>query len=126
MHERYWIVDTITVKNLQVETHIGVPAEERASAQTVAITLRMVPSKGMRDLNDQIATTVDYYAVSQRVHAIAAEQSRQLIETLAEDIAHAITGEFAVAEITVEIRKFILPDTDYVAVELTHKAVGGA
>jgi dihydroneopterin aldolase len=59
---------------------------------------------------------VDYFAVSQRITALAAEKPRQLIERLADDIAVAVLKEFAVRRIEVTVRKFILPNTEHVAV----------
>ena len=57
------------------------------------------------------------------IRKMAAESPpRQLIETLAEDIATLVLACFSVcAEVDVELRKYILPDTDYVAVRLTRR-----
>jgi len=70
-------------------------------------------------LNDDITRTIDYHAVAVRVEAIAAERPRKLIETLSEDIADTILQEFEIAAITVEIEKFILPNTRCVGVVTT-------
>ena len=53
------------------------------------------------------------------MRALAAARPRRLIETLALDIAGEILARFAVASVDVELRKYILPDTDYVAVRLS-------
>ena len=42
----------------------------------------------------------------------------KLIETLASDIANLVLREFAVESVTVEVQKFVLPETRYVAVRI--------
>jgi dihydroneopterin aldolase len=54
---------------------------------------------------------------------VAAARPRKLIETLAEEIAQAILAGFAVKKVEVEIRKFILPDAEWVGVAIERKAV---
>src|SRR6266853_1783154 len=74
--------------------------------------------RGFRELGDDLRNTVDYFAVCQAVKALAGARPRRLIETLAEEIAAAVLRDFAVAAVEVELRKFILPDTAFVAVKL--------
>ncbi len=78
----------------------------------------MVPERAMAGLADAIGKTVDYFAVCQRVAAIAGRWRRTLIETLAEDVAEGILREFALDSIVVEVRKFVLENADYVSVKL--------
>ena len=108
----------ISIENLWVSSRVGVPDEERAEAQLLAICLKMVPERPMAGLGDSIEKTIDYYAVGQRVEAIAGEGERKLIETLAEDIADSLVREFALDLVEVEVRKFILENADYVSVKL--------
>ena len=115
----------IHIEMLRVMTRIGVPEEERAAAQEVALCLTMVPERAMAGLGDAIERTVDYYAVSQRVAEIAAEDERKLIETLAEDVAEQLLREFALEAVVVEVRKFILENADYVSVKLERRGVPG-
>ena len=91
------------------------------AAQEVALCLTMVPERAMAGLGDAIERTVDYYAVSQRVAEIAAEDERKLIETLAEDVAEQLLREFALEAVVVEVRKFILENADYVSVKLERR-----
>jgi len=50
---------------------------------------------------------------------VAATGERRLIETLAEDLGRAALSFAGVAGVTVGVRKFILPETDWVSVEVT-------
>jgi dihydroneopterin aldolase len=111
----------IHIENLRVPTRIGVPDQERASAQEVAVCLTMVPERAMAGLGDAIGKTIDYYEVGLRVAAIAGDGERKLIETLAEDIADTLLREFALDSLAVEVRKFILENADYVSVKLQRR-----
>lgn len=110
--------DTILIEQLALSAHIGVPDAERAAPQRLTASLTLEVASDFRDLADDLEKTVDYYAVSQRVKALAAARPRKLIETLAEEIAALVLAEFSVAAVEVELRKFILPDTAHVAVRL--------
>jgi phosphoglycolate phosphatase len=111
--------DLIEIRKLRVSTVIGVPDEERAAAQEVHVSLEMRPLRAFADLGDEVERTVDYGIVAERVKAVAAKGPRKLIETLADDIADTVVREFGVGEVTVTIEKFILADTDCVAVRTT-------
>ena len=110
--------DTIEIRRLQLATHIGVPDDERATEQTLFATIRMAPCGGFEGLHDAITNTVDYHAVSMEVQALAAAKPRNLIETLAREIADHLLLNHPVAAVDVTIEKHILPDTECVAVHL--------
>ena len=110
--------DTILIEQLELSAHIGVPDEERVKAQRLAVSLRLELARDFRELNDDIAKTVDYFAVCTAIKALATARPRRLIETLAEEIAAIVLRDFVVAAVEVELRKFILPDTAFVAVQL--------
>lgn len=110
--------DEIEIRRLAVETHIGVPDEERANPQTLWITVRMRPSQGFHGLQDKVANTVDYHEVSQRLSELAAVRPRHLIETLATEIADTLLGTYPVAYIEVTVEKRILPEAEFVAVRI--------
>lgn len=114
--------DTIQIEGLELQTHIGVPESERAEPQRVTVSLTLYPKRSFDDLSDSIHNTVDYFQVCQRIKALAARHPRQLIETLAQEIAEALLAEFALRTVQVELRKFILPDTAFVAVRLERSA----
>jgi len=66
-------------------------------------------------MEDAIERTVDYAAVCQRLNDLAACQSCHLIETLAAEAASLILEEFKATEVAIEIRKFILPNTEHMS-----------
>ena len=110
--------DTIEIRRLRVSARIGVPDEERAEAQTLWITVRLVPGQGFDGLADDIARTVDYHAVALEIQALAAAKPRNLIETLAVETADWLLGKHPLKSVAVTIEKHILPDTECVAVHV--------
>jgi 7,8-dihydroneopterin aldolase/epimerase/oxygenase len=110
--------DIIEIRRLQVSTHIGVPDDERSIPQTLLVTIRMTPSQGFDGLADNISYTIDYYAVSQEIVALAAARPRRLIETLATEIANHLLGNHSIKHVAISIEKHILPNTECVAVHL--------
>ena len=112
--------DTVRISGLRIITCIGVPDEERETPQSVEAFVTLHPQRrSLAGLDDKIEQTIDYYNVSQRVRQLAATGERRLIETLAEEIADVLLSEFPVRAATVEIREFILADTDYVAATIS-------
>ena len=111
--------DEIHVSNLALNIHVGVSDEEQARTQRLTVSMTIRPLRGFVDLQDRIENTVNYSAVCAAIRALAATHPRRLIETLATEIAETILARFPVASVEVELRKYILPDTAYVAVRLT-------
>jgi dihydroneopterin aldolase len=111
--------DRIRIQGLKLETRVGVPDAERAVPQTVAVDVEIVPAGRLSGLGDEIARTVDYFEVAEAMKRVAATGERRLIETLAEDLGRAALSFAGVAGVTVGVRKFILPETDWVSVEVT-------
>ncbi len=106
--------DFIRLAELELSTRIGVPDEERLHPQR--LTLNLTLEIDTRALNDSIENTVDYFVVARTLQKLARDRPRKLIETLAEEIATASLAFPGVKAVSVELRKYILPDTAYVAV----------
>ena len=115
--------DEIEIRRLQVETHIGVPDEERAEVQTLWISIWTRPGQGFQGLQDKVENTVDYYAVSLAVADLAASKPRHLIETLATDVAEYLLSNYPLQSVDVKVEKKILPNADFVAVKITRSKV---
>ena len=109
----------ILISGLRVRANIGVPDEERAEMQELEFDLRIRTALSFDQMKDSLSKTIDYARVCHRVSEIAAEKSRNLIETLADEVAGKILAEFDAVSVEVELRKFILPETRNVAVRCT-------
>lgn len=116
-------MNDILIQGLDLPVQIGVPDDERAGWQVLNADIVMSPRLSFEAMQDQIASTIDYQAVTNAVKALAASRPRHLIETLAAEIAALILGDFAALSVSVTLRKRILPGTDNVAVRLTRTAV---
>ena len=110
--------DQIHIEQLQLSSHIGVPDDEQRAPQRLTATLTLNPLRDFKDLQDDITRAVNYYDVCRRIEVVASARPRRLIETLAEDIAADLLATFPLRRVDVEIRKFILPETAFVAVHL--------
>lgn len=108
--------DSINIKGLRLVTTIGVPDEERAAPQSVAVNVKISLSHSFKGFDDEIEHTINYYEVSQRLREVASTGERKLIETLAEDLAAAVIAFDGVCAVTLELEKFILADCDCVSV----------
>jgi len=111
-------IDTITLCDLAVSFRVGVPDEERAQPQRLLITLELERDFTAAAAGDDLRQTIDYFAVSRRVLAFGEGQSWKLIESLAAELAAMVLKEFGAAAVTVEVRKFIVPEARYVSVRL--------
>ena len=112
-------LDIIRIEGLRISTQIGVPDEERAEWQSLTAHLTLTPILGFADTGDNIEKTVDYDAVAKQIRSLASSKPRKLIETLAEEIAGSLLSKFPLQSVDVELRKYILPGCDYVAVRIS-------
>jgi FolB domain-containing protein len=111
-------MDTIVIRHLEVFYHVGVPDEERAQPQRLLITVEMSRDFRRAAATDDLAHTINYYAVSQRLLTLGEGRSWKLIETLAEEVAGILLNEFGATAASVEVRKFIIPEARHVAVKI--------
>jgi FolB domain-containing protein len=114
-------VDTITIADLEVHFRVGVPDEERARPQRLLVSVEMRLDFSAAAKDDDLRRTIDYYAVSRRLLALGEGREWKLIERLASDIAALILTEFRPDAVSVEVKKFILPEARHVSVRLTRE-----
>lgn len=98
-------MDTIFLKDLRIETVVGIWDWERAVPQTVSIDLEMAADVAAAAARDHIDATLDYKAVTKRIISFVEDSRFQLIETMAEGIAQILTGEFEVPWVRVTVHK---------------------
>lgn len=116
---------SILLRGMRVPARVGVLPEERNQPQTLEIDVRIDCPADPATLDDDIARTVDYAEINQAIRRLAIDSHRDLIETLADDLCLLVTATHpGIRSVTVEARKFILPDTDHVAVRRTHRLNG--
>ena len=113
--------DSIRIQQLEVQAHIGVPDEERASPQRLTFNLTLWPIRSIGELHDEIGRTVNYANVCEEVKKFVEQRRDRLIETLADELAAHILEAFEIRRVAVELRKFILPQVEFVSVTVTRE-----
>ena len=91
-------------------------ARKRSFAQTPEPKAEPPKAAAARD---NLAETIDYAAVSERLLRFGDDSHWELIETLAADLAALILEEFSPKQVTIGIKKFSIPQARYVGVTLT-------
>jgi FolB domain-containing protein len=112
-------MDTIEIRDLEVYYSVGVPDQERANPQRLLLTVQMATDFSRCAAADDLTQTIDYFAVCQRLFRFGDQRSWKLIEKLASEIADMILKEFRARSVTVEVKKFIIPQTRFVSVRLS-------
>lgn len=112
-------MDTIIIKDLGVFYSVGVTEKERAQPQQLAITVEMSHDISAAAATDDVARTIDYHLVARRVIGFGQDKSWKLIESVAVEIADAILCEFRPAAVTVEVKKFVVPEARHVSVRIS-------
>jgi len=111
-------LDQIIISDLEVFASVGVTGAERSRPQRLLLTVELFADLGAAAATDDLRRTIDYYAVSQRLLRFGDGRSWQLIESLASEIAAWLLAEFKPAKVSVEVKKFIIPEARYVSVRL--------
>ena len=109
---------TINIVDLEVFYRVGVPEAERAKPQRLLLTVELKSDFSAAARTDSIADTIDYFAVTQRLLKFGEGREWKLIEKLAGDIAETILTGFKPQSVSVEVKKFIIPQARYVSVRL--------
>jgi 7,8-dihydroneopterin aldolase/epimerase/oxygenase len=110
--------DEIRIEELELMARVGVPAEERADPQRLVVSITLQPLHSFGDTGDDLSRTIDYAAVCAEVRRFVDGRQDKLMETLAHEIAAHLLRQFKLLAVELELRKFVLPETRYVAVRV--------
>jgi len=98
-------MDIIFLRDLRIDTVVGIWDWERRIRQTVSIDLEMAADIARAAATDSIDDTLNYKRVAKRLIAYVEASEFQLVETMAERIAEIILGEFEVPWVRVTVNK---------------------
>lgn len=98
-------MDIIFLRELKIETIIGVFEWERKIKQTVILDLDMATDIRQAAATDKLEDTLNYKAVTKRLIEFVGQSQFQLVETLAERVAEIVLTEFSVPWVRLQLNK---------------------
>lgn len=98
-------MDTIFIRELTIETVIGIFDWEREIKQQVVFDIEMSVDCARAAATDSVDDTLDYKAVTKRLIDFVERSEFQLVETLAERCAALIREEFGVEWVRLRLNK---------------------
>lgn len=113
--------DVVRLEQIELLAHIGVPDDERSQPQRLTISVTFWPKTQAAGLSDDINQAVNYAEVCDEVRRFVHSRRARLIETLADALAGHLLATFEIRRITIELRKYILPDVEFVSVTVTRQ-----
>ena len=98
-------MDIVYIRDLKIETVIGIYDWEREIKQTISLDLEMAHDIRRAAETDNIEDTLNYKAVAKRMIAFIGESEFLLVETMAEKCASIILTEFSVPWLRMRLSK---------------------
>lgn len=98
-------MDIVFIKQLQVDTVIGVYDWEKTIQQRLVLNLALGCDQRDAAAADDIRLTLDHAVIAQRVTELITAAPIELIETVAERVAQMLLADFAATEVDVTVSK---------------------
>lgn len=98
-------MDIVYIRDLEIDTVIGIYDWEREIRQTISVDLDMGTDIRPAAASEDIEAALDYKAVAKRLIAFVEGSEFLLIETLAERIAAIVREEFGVPWLRLRLGK---------------------
>ena len=98
-------MDIVYLRDLRIDTVIGIYGWERRIRQTLVFDLEMSADTARAAASDAIEDTLNYKSVAKRLIQFVGESEFQLVETLAERCAEIIRQEYGVRWVRLTLNK---------------------
>ncbi len=98
-------MDIVYIRDLRIETIIGIYDWERETKQTISLDLEMGSDIAKAAASDHIDDALNYKAVAKRLISFIEASEFQLVETMAERIWEIIRDEFDVPWMKLRLSK---------------------
>ena len=98
-------MDIVYIRDLTIDTIIGINDWEREVRQTVSLDLEMATDIRRAADSDDLADTIDYKGVAKRLIAFVEGTEFLLVETMAERVSDIIREEFGVTWLRLRVSK---------------------
>src|SRR3982751_2185988 len=99
----------IFIERLEFRGRVGVTVEERGRPQPLAVDVELDCRFEQAGRSDDLAQTIDYATVAQRIVAVGTEKDCHLLETLAERLFAMLFDEFPIDHARLWVRKLQPP-----------------
>jgi dihydroneopterin aldolase len=98
-------MDIIFLGGLEIDTVIGIYEWEREIKQTIVFDIEMAFDIRKAAETDDIAYTLDYKTVSDRIVKFVEQSEFYLVETLIEEVANILRNEFNIPWVKIILNK---------------------
>lgn len=98
-------MDIVYLKDLRIDTIIGIYDWERRTRQTVILDIEMGTNIAKAAVSDDIENALNYKAVAKRLFDFVGNSEYQLVETLAERVAELLLEEFNLPWLRLSVNK---------------------
>lgn len=98
-------MDIVYIRDLRIETIIGIYDWERQVKQEVSIDLEMAGDIRQAAATDDIQYALNYKSVAKRIIGLVEASEFKLVETMAETIAQIVMDEFSVPWLRLRLSK---------------------
>ena len=98
-------MDIVYIRDLRIDTIIGIYDWEREVRQTISLDLEMAHDIRKAAETDDIQYALDYKSVAKRLIAFVEGSQFLLVESMAEQIAGIVCEEFAVPWLRLRVSK---------------------
>ncbi|TNF91321.1 MAG: dihydroneopterin aldolase [Gammaproteobacteria bacterium] len=98
-------MDIIFIRDLRIDTVVGIYDWERRIRQTISLDIDMATDIAKAAKTDSIDDTINYKAVAKRLIQFVQDSEYQLVETLAEECTRIIREEFGVSWVKLSLNK---------------------
>ena len=98
-------MDSIRINGIEVFAYHGVLADEKETGQRFLVDLELGLDLSSAGSSDDLAKTVDYGSLAQRIHDLVASERWDLIETVASHVADAVLEDARVETVVATVHK---------------------
>ena len=114
----------ISIVDLEVFYSVGVGDEERSRAQRLLLTVEIYFDFSAAAMGDRLTRTIDYFEACQKLLKFGEGRNWKLIEKVAVNVAAMIMADFKPQGVSVEVKKFVIPQARYVSVTWAQGTMG--
>jgi len=98
-------MDIIFIDQLKLQTIIGINDWEKEQKQTILLDIEIACSIEQSAQSDNIADSIDYFSVCERLKQLAENHHHQLVESFAETVCQIILQEFSASRVKLKLSK---------------------